>query len=165
MKGCACIRLSGEIKPTKKKRRRGGRKINKDREMDREKDSLEELSQTVVGVNKSHSLQAGEPGKQVMQISSTSKTWESGGCSLSHSVCRCKNQELQSPGQEKKDAPNQEENLSFLCFFCSIPVIIGLVDASTLLRTDLVSKPRIQMLIPVRNTLTDTPRIYVLPTI
>ena len=74
MKGCAWIRLSGEIKPTKKKRRRGGRKINKDREMDREKDSLQELSQTVVGVNKSHSLQAGEPGKQVMQISSTSKT-------------------------------------------------------------------------------------------
>lgn len=47
--------LSGEIKPTKKKRRmREGRKINKDREMDREKYLLEEVSQAVVEVKKSH---------------------------------------------------------------------------------------------------------------
>ena len=57
--------LSGEIKPTKKKRKEGRKKINKD--------LLEELSQAVLEVKKSHSLQAGEPGKQVMQISSSSK--------------------------------------------------------------------------------------------
>lgn len=65
--------LSGEIKPTKKKRKEGRKKINKDREMDRQKDLLEELSQAVLEVKKSNSLQAGEPGKQVMQISSSSK--------------------------------------------------------------------------------------------
>ena len=133
--------------------------------MDRQKDLLEELSQAVLEVKKSHSLQAGEPGKQVMQISSSSKTWEPSGCSVSHSVCRCKNQELQSSGAREEGCPVSRREFTLPLLFCSIPAIFGLVDDATLLRADLVSKPRIQMLITVRNALTDTPRNYVLPAI
>ena len=79
-------------------------------------------------------------------------------------ACRCKKQALQSPGAREEGCPVSRE-FTLPLLFCSLPTIIGLVDAATLLRAYLASKPRIQMLIPVRNTLTDTHRNYVLPTI